>query len=1098
MDPNTDRSSPRRQLQGPKPPRLSINKESHKIRKAPPRPAPPPHATTTAEHAPHFPDARPLHIYDASPQIIDIKPSDWISHVLSLTGQNSDADLGATSPATSLTTIEKSVTHSSPSPSLTRNPMKDIIDDDLDDFPYISPLPLDYLEDLVREDLSGENYKRVKQEDRGTLLEAYGLELKATKEETDQSSNARLHEQLVVEKGSCEQVFEVGGSSVFGWEDDKNKIFELILGGYYINQNPNIVSVVADRGIGRTTILNLIHNDARELIAFDSIRFICMPEEFDDKDLMRVVIQSLSHVPCNITDIEILKEIAIEELRDNKVLLLLDNFENNTQKCWDLLSMLLNVCAKESSIVVSTTRKAVAEVMVPMHFYYLNHLSDELCWSIFKHGAFFSQNLNAKSDLLDVGKHLVAKCKNNVLCIKLVSGLVRHSLNVDWWRAVLDSDFWEIDEMEGDVLPALRICYEFLPPYLKKCFNYCSLFPTEHIFLKQCLVQIWLSQGFIEPGESKELETIGLEYFDELLSRSFFQPSPIHDTKEEKFMMPGLVHDFVQKLCKNQYFRSEGYMQQAPGDTCHLSLVPHEFHSVSLKHLTAWVHNLQTFIVLNPQACHYESIYPPTINIVELDDLFKRFMNLTMLKLDNTDIAELPPSIMLLKNLLFLGLSNTNIKRIPMEVSNLVQLETVEARNCHYLEELPKAIEALTNLVYLDVTKEAGYVVMPCGIGKLTNLRRLATFNVGTDPLIHCGIEELKYMEHLKGCLQISGLLNVRSGIDAKEAHIRSKEEIETLSLYWSDGKIILEGEEGAEIAEEVLQNLHPNDNLKEVIIRDYPGNTFPMWIKSPSFSRLISVIFDHCYNCEKLPNLGALPSLRFLSVQKMYRVQTMNLSNSEFIPENGIRYPSLEQLNICEMYELEDWFEIRNQDFPCIRSLSINKCSFLRKIPKFASLVELSIYSCSQFLEFIDLPSLQSLHIEGLQKTRFVRLPRNLIRLKKLEISYCPELLSIEGLSELNSLKTIKVIRCPKLDLQGNSNMKRDRHTSVLARGKQIASTEGLVYSGSDLIYQERDQPRTSKIALTEGLEFSASDLTYQEQDQPRTSKKRKAATDR
>ncbi|KAJ3700443.1 hypothetical protein LUZ61_004148 [Rhynchospora tenuis] len=134
MDP-TNRSSPRRQLQGPKPPRLQINKESIKIRKPPPHPAPPHHATTSAEPAPHASDARrrPVIIYDASPKVIHTKPSDFMSLVQRLTGQNSDAGPSATSPAARLATIEKSVT---PSPRPIRNSIIDIPDDVLDGFSY--------------------------------------------------------------------------------------------------------------------------------------------------------------------------------------------------------------------------------------------------------------------------------------------------------------------------------------------------------------------------------------------------------------------------------------------------------------------------------------------------------------------------------------------------------------------------------------------------------------------------------------------------------------------------------------------------------------------------------------------------------------------------------------------------------------------------------------------------------------------------------------------------------------------------------------------------------------------------------------------------
>lgn len=108
--------------------------------------------------------------------------------------------------------------------------------------------------------------------------------------------------------------FGVGGSVIFGREDDKRRIIELILADDTEKNNSTFVPIVADRGTGRTTILHLIYNDERVYSAFDRRRLICMPDKFDEKRLMRVIIESLAGVPCDITDPEILKEIIKEEL----------------------------------------------------------------------------------------------------------------------------------------------------------------------------------------------------------------------------------------------------------------------------------------------------------------------------------------------------------------------------------------------------------------------------------------------------------------------------------------------------------------------------------------------------------------------------------------------------------------------------------------------------------------------------------------------------------------------------------------------------------------------------------------------------------------
>ncbi|KAJ4809746.1 NBS-LRR-like resistance protein [Rhynchospora pubera] len=866
---------------------------------------------------------------------------------------------------------------------------------------------------------------------------------------------------MISEMRSFQKTFEVGGSFIYGRADDINRIIELLSSENRTNVSCTFVSIVADRGTGRTTLLHLLYNEMCS--AFDKRKFISMPEKFDEERLMRVIIESLTGIPCDIADEKVLEEIVKEELMDQRLLLLLDNFEITGQKCWDLLSALFEVCKEKSAVVVSTTRKAVAEVKGPMQFYYMNNLSDEWCLMIFRQCVFTGRNPDAYTELADIGKFLVAKCKNVVLCIKVLSGLLRHSITDNWWRVVLDSKYWEINEVESDILPALRVCYEYLPSPLKQCFKYCSLFPKDYIFSKKHLVHMWLSQGFIEPDEGIDMEDIGLEYFDQFLSQSFFQPSLTSDTKEDKFVMPGLIHDLAQQLSKNECFQFEGCVTRAPKSICHLSFLPHEFCSVSLNQLITRVENLQTFLVVNRSAFR-DHISSCILNLVELDDFFVKFHNLVTLNLNNTDIEELPETFGSLKHLRYLSLSGTNIKRIPLEISNLTNLQTLEAKDCHYLEELPRTIEALTNLRHLDVTKEVGFISMPHGIGKLTNLRGLATFNIGIDPLLHCGIKELKGMEHLKGYLEISGLINVRSGIDAMESHMRSKENIETLFLHWSDGKTFL-GDRSTEIAEEVLENLYPADNLKEIIIRDYPGKSFPIWVEGTQFSKLVSIIFDNCHSCESLPDLGRLPSLKFLSIQKMYCIQKMNLSDSEYNPGNSIRYPSLEQLTICEMYELVEWVKIGNRDFPVLQSLHINNCPLLRNVPKFPALLELSVYSCAQFLETANLHSLQTLKIEYLQKTKSVKLSKDLVGLKKLEISHCSELLLLEGLSSLNSLETVVIFRCPQLEshnfLDGELfTFGKKGSASMWLRKKKLAFGDELDFGSPGLSDEAKDHP--------------------------------------
>ncbi|XP_031283086.1 protein MKS1 [Pistacia vera] len=91
--PPSDAKKPPSPIQGPRPPPLSINKNSHKIKKPPKPPLP----------------QQPIIIYSVSPKIINVAVSDFMTTVQRLTGVSSDdfCTGGDVSPAARLASTEK-------------------------------------------------------------------------------------------------------------------------------------------------------------------------------------------------------------------------------------------------------------------------------------------------------------------------------------------------------------------------------------------------------------------------------------------------------------------------------------------------------------------------------------------------------------------------------------------------------------------------------------------------------------------------------------------------------------------------------------------------------------------------------------------------------------------------------------------------------------------------------------------------------------------------------------------------------------------------------------------------------------------------------
>lgn len=120
-DGTDNRPSPRKELQGPRPSALKVNKDSYKIRKPPVAP-PPHHHPQPSSQIPHRPpeDRQPVIIYAVSPKVIHTTASDFMNLVQRLTGNAaeggtaaSSSGLGDLSPAARLASIEKTT---SPNP----------------------------------------------------------------------------------------------------------------------------------------------------------------------------------------------------------------------------------------------------------------------------------------------------------------------------------------------------------------------------------------------------------------------------------------------------------------------------------------------------------------------------------------------------------------------------------------------------------------------------------------------------------------------------------------------------------------------------------------------------------------------------------------------------------------------------------------------------------------------------------------------------------------------------------------------------------------------------------------------------------------------
>ncbi|XP_058181316.1 putative disease resistance RPP13-like protein 1 [Rhododendron vialii] len=750
---------------------------------------------------------------------------------------------------------------------------------------------------------------------------------------------------------------------LYGRDNDKNAIIELLMSEQSGDNKVGVVPIVGMGGVGKTTLAQMVYKDEMVDKHFEMKAWVCVSEVFDIVGVTKAILEFVTSKTC---EFKALAQVQVElqkALAGKKFLIVLDDVWNKNHGDWSSLKSPFNDGAPGSKVIVTTRNSDVAFTMAgPNKYHSLKELSEDECWLVFAQHAFEGRSMDANQNLVSIGKEIMKKCKGLPLAARTLGGLLRCKLTDDEWKGVLKSKIWELSEEESHILPALRLSYYHLPSHLKKCFAYCSILPKDYEFEEEEIVFLWMAEGLVpkQTGE-RQMEDLGCEYFHELLSRSFFQRS----SSGELFVMHDLINDLAQFFARKTCFRLEEIekLKESEGDES-ISKARHSSYSRGysdgIKKFEAFhkAKNLRTFL---PCGSRYQDKSYLTSDVpLRLLPSLKR---LRVLSLQRYLIGELSNSIGDLKHVRYLDLSCALVLMLPELIGTLYNLQTLILRDCKNLKNLPANTSDLISLRHLDVTGADSLQEMPPKIGKLKSLQTLSNFIVGNGN--GSMITELGSLIHLRGTLSISGLKTVTNAPDARRANLKDKQGLNVLRMEWSN---ISDNSHNENVESQVLDMLEPHKNLKELSINGYGGFTFPNWIGNSLFSNIVCLKFQNCEKCTSLPPLGQLPSLAKLYIQGMKAVGNVGLEFYGLGPANP--FPALEILSFKDMPEWNEWTPFGVEE----------------GAQAFARLSELSIERC---------PKLSH------------ELPRNLPRLRNLDVKECPVLVVawIPSPSKLNDV---------------------------------------------------------------------------------------------
>uniref|UniRef100_A0A453A6A1 AAA+ ATPase domain-containing protein n=1 Tax=Aegilops tauschii subsp. strangulata TaxID=200361 RepID=A0A453A6A1_AEGTS len=831
---------------------------------------------------------------------------------------------------------------------------------------------------------------------------------------------------------------QVDEPNLYGRDRIMDSIIRDIFYGQYCDKaGLTVLLVLGPGGIGKTTLIQHIYCDERMQQNFEVMIWICVSVNFNlDKVLehIRTCTPEVRYERRGSTT----EELIEERLRSKRFLLVLDDMWQFTDvDDWKKLLLILGKSQPEGSVILVTTRfQAIAQkVKTTGHSIKLNGLETEAFRRLFFAFVFGDEGCpRDKNFLLETGDKIIEKLKGSPLAAKTAGRLLYKGLNLHHWKRVLESKGWEKENADNDIMPTLKLSYDFLPFHLQQCFACSALFPEDYHFRSDELINLWIGLDILIPsGQNQTFEDIGLSNLNELVMHGFFKQEEIDDGS---YYFMHLMHDLALKVASHDYLslrlHSVGSVE-IQSTTRHLSISTDDlgkYDAVSGRRLKSEleelktkfkVEDLQTLMLFGEMDEGFVKIF---------GDFFREANALRILRLPNMlcPVESMIYNFSRLLHLRYLSLGTEETQmHIPLSISKFYHLKILDLELWDGRRDLPEDISNLAKLCHFYVPSDDQLHFDIYNVGKLKLLEELKVFQVNKKSE---GFEP-KQLEHLT-MLRELGMYNLEKIYtveEAAQAKLMEKTYLRRLTLDWDSKRSSVEP--GVEAA--VLDSLKPHGDLQVLCIRGHGGPSCPTWLGDEFAVEALHYLCLVGVSWEVLPSVGKTRNLRKLVLKHIATVK-------EFVIEQSFRW--LIWFELVGLESLEKWVPSSDAHhiFPLLQVLIIRDCPKLLEFP-FSNHI---VYRPDQDWDIDWFPRLQELEIQNCPELSLVPpIPwtetlcsvsiRGAMLLDKLVYSNSSDgvRLDIVGKDDLGSLdqvlafknltqlEELSLLQCPPLELK-------------------------------------------------------------------------------
>ncbi|RZC48058.1 hypothetical protein C5167_040999 [Papaver somniferum] len=655
-------------------------------------------------------------------------------------------------------------------------------------------------------------------------------------------------------------------------------------------------------GVGKTTLLQKVHNEVAERKLFDLIIFVVVSKDLDLKSIQNQIGRKLGVSWAEETKINE-RAIDIFELsKHKKFLLLLDDIWEGIDL--ETIGVSKDTFQTSGSKVVFTTRdKQVCGFMEADKRIKIKCLDEDQAWSLFQQKV-KQEALSCHPDVPDVAKKVAKECCGLPLALIAIGRTMSSKTDLQQWQHALHTLHESASKFSGmadKVLAILKFSYDNLENHkLKSCFLYCSLYPEDHSVLKYELIAVWVGEGFLDNVDDYvKAQNEGHDVIRCLKDACLLETGIVLGVKMEYLVkMHDVVRDLaiwvVSDLGRN---KSTSLTLQAQS-----TLDLHEWMKAERISLI----DNRAIQILNgaPKCSNLLTLFLQSSNISVISDEFFRFM--PMLKVLNmycVKLKNLPTSMFSLSNLqsLYMPEYEEDIVLPPGSIASLTKMKILclsESCSRWEVEGGPSLceLESLQHLIGLVIT-----------IGTGLALQRLVTspkLQLCTKFLVikYCpGITSLTFLPSSLGSplslVHMSRLsyLSLKNCDELEELRIISRDRV---SLFTILEDLFFSSMPKLRIVWDVPQASFCSVNLKRVIIRGCPQLKDITWLIYAQ--NLRELILENLDGLEEIISNGFAAQEQLINTfSKLNYLVLRSVRNLKRVCDQNVKFFLLEKISV-------------------------------------------------------------------------------------------------------------------------------------------------------------------------------------------------------